>query len=892
MRLITFLIIIGTICSFSTLSKGQTFVDAVVLEPQASQLISQMRVASNGKIYVVGSLTSSNPIVDHYGPFPLSLENFETPFAFKLNSDLDVSWVRTFPSTQNGECTGVAILEDQTVVNATYVNWYIDGTDTIMNVDGAFVIATGTDGVVSDVLLTPFELSQPAGITALDGNSVLVNDETNVAKMSLSGGLIWQFHIGSGAPQYLSATTDGLGSCYVVGFYNSNSPLNVGTDTVLPPVSNYAGYVFKLSPNGGFQWIRTFPTSVSRPFGVNYIAQNDRLIIGGSFEEWLVEPNGDTVWSNGTTDGFLLSYTSGGQLADVVTFGGDVVDPTGLMERVMKMEVDPVTGDLFATGKFYGGNAVIGEVPVSSGSKLMKFDQDLNLMWYKGMGLGAGQNAVLAVDVNHDILVGGHVNFIGDPIMLDDIELVSTTGGWNGTFVVARLRDDSTHTLITGRVYVDENQNGTYESSEYLAANWPVFSDQTVSYCSNQGLYSFDLEEGTYPLHALSNTYYTSDPGSVNVVSDQSTFHITQDFRLIPNGELYDVSVDVSADGLPIPGFGQRFVITVRNIGNQVTDALVEFTLDSELVTDSVTGNFTMTGTSTYQWSIAGIAPFEHRAFEVYVTVPETSVLGDQLTSDATVSIDMTDQDLSNNHDVLTQVIVGSYDPNDKSAEPSGDIGYNDLGNGIQYTIRFQNTGTYPALNVRLVDTLTTMLDLTTLQTIAASHNYIETRTDDNVVEWLFPEINLPDSTSDEPGSKGFLTFTIYPTSDVGLNDMISNVASIYFDFNEPIITNVVEQTVITGLAEMAPLNAGLTIWPNPSSSQSRIGYKTPVGIHPILEMRDMLGRVVHKVQLPTNEGTYTLDASTLGTGVYFCTLLSGADVVATQKLVVTNSFK
>jgi hypothetical protein len=82
---------------------------------------------------------------------------------------------------------------------------------------------------------------------------------------------------------------------------------------------------------------------------------------------------------------------------------------------------------------------------------------------------------------------------------------------------------------------------------------------------------------------------------------------------------------------------------------------------------------------------------------------------------------------------------------------------------------------------------------------------------------------------------------------------------------------------------------AALEIYPNPFTTQTQLRYRTPQA-KPTLQLTDMLGRVVKTVQLPSHEGTYTLDASTLGTGVYFCTLLSGAEVLATQKLSVIKN--
>lgn len=82
---------------------------------------------------------------------------------------------------------------------------------------------------------------------------------------------------------------------------------------------------------------------------------------------------------------------------------------------------------------------------------------------------------------------------------------------------------------------------------------------------------------------------------------------------------------------------------------------------------------------------------------------------------------------------------------------------------------------------------------------------------------------------------------------------------------------------------------ASLNIYPNPFSTQTQLNYRTAQGTQPTLQLTDMLGRVVQTIQLPSHEGIYTLEAATLGTGVYFCSLVSGAEVLATQKLVVSS---
>jgi hypothetical protein len=78
-----------------------------------------------------------------------------------------------------------------------------------------------------------------------------------------------------------------------------------------------------------------------------------------------------------------------------------------------------------------------------------------------------------------------------------------------------------------------------------------------------------------------------------------------------------------------------------------------------------------------------------------------------------------------------------------------------------------------------------------------------------------------------------------------------------------------------------------LRVYPNPFTTQTKLTYRTPQGTRPMLHLTDMLGRTVQTVQLAGHEGTYTLEAAGLGTGVYFCSLVNGAEVLATTKLVV-----
>jgi hypothetical protein len=140
------------------------------------------------------------------------------------------------------------------------------------------------------------------------------------------------------------------------------------------------------------------------------------------------------------------------------------------------------------------------------------------------------------------------------------------------------------------------------------------------------------------------------------------------------------------------------------------------------------------------------------------------------------------------------QMIRDSYDPNDKLVFPTGLTSehYTPTKAELAYTIRFQNTGTDVAYTVVLVDTLSENLDPATLKLGAASHAYSFSVSGKGrpVLKWTFNKINLPDSSTNQAGSNGFVTFTIKAKTSIGPKTGIANFADIFFDYNDPVRTN------------------------------------------------------------------------------------------------------
>jgi uncharacterized repeat protein (TIGR01451 family) len=148
--------------------------------------------------------------------------------------------------------------------------------------------------------------------------------------------------------------------------------------------------------------------------------------------------------------------------------------------------------------------------------------------------------------------------------------------------------------------------------------------------------------------------------------------------------------------------------------------------------------------------------------------------------------------------DVYCGEVVGSFDPNDKQGFPGGVGETHEIlpNQQLQYLIRFQNTGTAEAYNIIIRDTLDTDLNIFSVTPGVSSHEYTFTMFGERVLQWTFNNIMLPDSFSNPEQSHGFITYTVNQVPDLTDGTEITNSAAIYFDSNDPIITNTTLHTI------------------------------------------------------------------------------------------------
>ena len=384
---------------------------------------------------------------------------------------------------------------------------------------------------------------------------------------------------------------------------------------------------------------------------------------------------------------------------------------------------------------------------------------------------------------------------------------------------------------LCGMVFIDIDQNGVFNSGTDLAyknisvtafnsvlnKSFGASTDQNGNYCVN-------VPVGSYIVKAMSSNLDSAFavPDSIIINTPTPGYYSNNNIGFQTPVQGGNLGVFLYAGGMPRPGFNYSLNATIINSGIDNSEGTVVLNYSPALtyVNSSPSGIHNAIN-KTVTWQTGLMAPTASKFFTANFTVPIPTPLGTVLSSNSiiTTGAAYTDYDLTNNTSARSSVVIGSYDPNDKLVAPAG-AGVN--GNVLHsqrlyYRVNFQNTGTANAINVIVQDEIDNNLDMSTYRQERVSHNS-STTIIDNTITWKFFNINLPDSNANEPQSHGYIEFSIKPKTGLPDGTVISNSADIYFDFNPPITTNVVTntlQTTLTGIDEDKN-DSRFAVYPNP----------------------------------------------------------------------------
>lgn len=792
-----------------------------------------------------------------------------------------------------------------TTADSNFWNYWVAKLDG----DGDLVWQDCFGGTMDDQALSVEQTSDGGYIVvgyANSNNQLVVGQHGNsdcwLLKLDALGAFQWQKCLGSGYFDYGRSVKELPGGGYVVvgtagsGGGDVSQPLGdfdlwlmmlddsgeLISETTLGGTASDVGYDITLTADDGF-------------IVVGSTESNDLDVSGalGGQDAWVVKLDGAGAiqWQacfggsaddhayrilNTTDMGYLLVGTTssndgmvteahGGQDAWVVK-----LDATGALE--WQKTLGGSGNDMgFGIAQTATGLFVCGETGSSDGDALnwhggwrdgfvAKLTMEGELEWFHCLG-GSDLDALFAVQVNAQgglVLAGLTYSEDGD---------VWNNAGSEDAWIVQLTSDFN---LVQGSVYVDLNSNGAWDPTE------PPLTDQIVS-LQGADRFAFTQPLGEYAMSILSPgifdvlpptiDYYTNSPASRTVSFIGFNEVLTgQDFALQPIGEINDLKVTLISGPLR-PGMQGYYTVHYQNVGTTTLTPSVMLQLDPGATFMAASIGPTTIGSNEITWELAPLGPFDQGSIIVSVDISAMLSTGDLLSSVAEIGLLVSDANMANNSAVCQTVLTASFDPNDISVDRESLI-FSELVAPpfLDYLIRFQNTGTDTAFVVRVETDLPSELDAASMQMVATSHPaQISYTSYARRLVFRFDDILLPDSSTNELLSHGYVRYRIKPRTDLAVGDSVLCNASIFFDLNVPVITNTAHTVIDTETSSYNryPAPRMLEISPNPGDGCFVILFDNGAMDLNIIDLR---GRVVHMQSVQPGE---IVDARHLNDGLY-----------------------
>jgi hypothetical protein len=608
-----------------------------------------------------------------------------------------------------------------------------------------------------------------------------------------------------------STTIDNAGNIYFAGHATGTS-INFNGTILSMGTSNK--FFAKFNSAGVLQW-KTDAYFNGEIYGLSVDA-SENLYFTGNFDSNATF--GSFVLTNGANDNIILGKLDiSGNYVWAKHYGGTGNDQ-GFDLKCKS------NGELFLTGG-YSNSFSFGSLPVSGGGimrgYIVKLDSAGNELWVQtahstttslycnGIKLGISDN-IYITGPSH-----GFVSMAGDTATVNQSFLIHLTDNAN---------------VMEGFVFSDINNDGVKDAGEPGIPN--VILQLDGSYYSensgSDGKYNMYTSSGTHtveipnlPLYYTLTTPLTQTANFAGMGNTDTSNH----FGLFPVANVNDLQIDITPVTSVKAGYVLDYLITCKNVGTTSQNTTVTLQADGILTYVSASPAQTTINGSILTWNTGILNPGQIVNIHALFSIPSSTSIGVQVVSTATIDPVAGDTTASNNTMSNTAVVTGPYDPNYKTVNI--DTLWDITGSGwLEYLIHFQNVGNDTAYNVIIIDTLSSYLDISTFEILAKSHTPLNFSIHNgNIVDFRFENIYLPDSSTDQTGSNGFIKFRVKYFASLPVNSTIENFVDIYFDYNAPVRTNTASTIHLStnALQENSTVRNEIRIFPNPSSSDFTI---------------------------------------------------------------------
>ncbi|TNE55205.1 MAG: hypothetical protein EP338_04385 [Bacteroidetes bacterium] len=612
------------------------------------------------------------------------------------------------------------------------------------------------------------------------------------------------------------------------------------------PGTDYDAYLMMIDNNGVQQWEKyeNFGSGSNnqRYYGGSYNATTNRIVLQGRDLSASPQWNISEVDLTGNTLSTVWSNNFSGRLANFISDGSGYLfkrtQNVGGNTQVALRKVDHSGNTIWANT--FGGNGYdnvfgnIEETPdggfVAAGETvssdldnqgswdhyLLKVNGDGSFQWQVGFG-GTQLEWLHSVLVTSDggYLTTGLTRSFGAPYSLTHI---------------TKFGDPANRGTIEGLAYRDENGNNSFDGDDLPISNLTITAtdgsgNTYITKTDEDGNYALEVAGSRSPgidytiTHGSTGTsWINNDAHTVSAITGATSSQ--NDFAFVANGPVPPCSATgtvtthaVAGVDNPCPNGTLQYCITIDNnagtsaipTGASITvslDELANVTLASGSAIiqniDLAAGEFTFTTTEAVTTSAMYCFDITYTNFDPAVV---TSIGGS-----ISISYSSQGQQCTLTFPITAEPTDCAFDPNDMVVSPAGcgPNGNVNMDQDLTYQIRFENTGTGTAHNIYITDYLDENLDPSTFELVSSSHEITSMQVNNyGHLVFTLANVQLP-AVQFAPDNKGYIKFKISPKAGLAEGTEISNYAGIVFDFNLPIYTNEVINTLYSNATPSA----------------------------------------------------------------------------------------
>jgi gliding motility-associated-like protein len=351
----------GFVCK---LDQNGNFVWAKTISGPEADLANDIKVDSNGDLYVIGRFMNTVDFDPGAGVFNLTANGFHDLFVLKLDSDGNFIWAKAAGGTGDEDAISCVIDTDDEICITGYYQTTVD-------------------------------FDPGAGV---NNHNVLGLVDIFILKLNSLGDLVWVKTIGGTSnDEGFAIDADNAGNILVGGRFNATVDFDPGAGTSnLVSVGSYDTFVLLLNDLGDFVWAKRLgSTSIYDEASAVCFDDNNNIFVGGQFEQTVdFDPGVGTlsITSNGSRDAFILKLDTNGDLIWAKTIGG-VDGDTG-----SDLDVDQ-EGNVFLAMNFQNtvdfdpGSGVFNlSVAGNVDMAIVKLNQNGDFGWVQKYSGSAGEN--------------------------------------------------------------------------------------------------------------------------------------------------------------------------------------------------------------------------------------------------------------------------------------------------------------------------------------------------------------------------------------------------------------------------------------------------------------------------------------------------------------------